>query len=84
MPRKTSRLNIYILGVAVIVAAVLGYFLPTKRPESGVTMTPKEYIELVEKKKEQRLRYAREPEGSTPGTGEHARDDAPDAGPTQH
>jgi hypothetical protein len=62
MPRKTSRLNVYILGAAVIAAAVLGYFLPTKRPESGVTMTPKEYIELVEKKKEQRLRYGKEAE----------------------
>ncbi|MEJ2575293.1 MAG: hypothetical protein P8106_01065 [Gammaproteobacteria bacterium] len=55
---KTKRLNAYILGIAVIVAAILGYYLPTKRPESGVTMTPKEYIELVEKKKEQRLRFA--------------------------
>ncbi len=59
---KTKRLNAYILGIAVIVAAILGYYLPTKRPESGVTMTPKEYIELVEKKKEQRLRFAKESE----------------------
>ena len=60
MVRQKSRLNIYILGIAIIVAAVLGYYLPTKRPESGVTMTPKEYIELVEKKKRQRLRYEKE------------------------
>lgn len=60
MSRKTNRLNVYILGLAVIAAAVLGYYLPTKRPESGLTMTPKEYIELVEKKKEQRLRFAEE------------------------
>ena len=60
MARQKSRLNIYILGIAIIVAAVLGYYLPTKRPESGVTMTPKEYIELVEKKKQQRLRYEKE------------------------
>jgi len=60
MARRKSRLNIYILGIAIIVAAVLGYYLPTKRPESGVTMTPKEYIELVEKKKQQRLRYEKE------------------------
>ena len=60
MARQKSRLNIYILGIAIMVAAVLGYYLPTKRPESGVTMTPKEYIELVEKKKRQRLRYEKE------------------------
>ena len=60
MVRQKSRLNIYILGIAIIVAAVLGYYLPTKRPESGVTMTPKEYIELVDKKKRQRLRYEKE------------------------
>lgn len=60
MARQKSRLNIYILGIAVIVAAILGYYLPTKRPESGVTLTPKEYIELVEKKKQQRLKYERE------------------------
>jgi hypothetical protein len=60
MARKANRLNVYILGIAVIVAAILGYYLPTKRPESGVTLTPKEYIELVEKKKQQRLRYERE------------------------
>ena len=83
MPRKTSRLNIYILGAAIIAAAVLGYFLPTKRPESGVTMTPKEYIELVEKKKEQRLRYGKEAAESTTGAAEGAPADAPpDAGAT--
>jgi hypothetical protein len=69
MPRKTSRLNVYILGIAIIVAAVLGYYLPTKRPEAGVTLTPKEYIELVEKKKEQRRRFAEEEEqAATPAT----------------
>ena len=62
MSRKTNRLNLYILLLAVVVAAVLGYYLPTKRPESGLTMTPKEYIELVEQKKEQRLRFAEEAE----------------------
>ncbi len=60
MAREKSRLNVYILGIAVIVAAILGYYLPTKRPDSGVTLTPKEYIELIEKKKQQRLHYERE------------------------
>ena len=60
MARQKSRLNIYILGIAIAVAAVLGYYLPTKKPESGLTMTPKEYIELVEQKKAQRLHYEKQ------------------------
>lgn len=58
MARKQDRTAIYILLLAVIVAAVAGYYLPTKRPEGGTSITPKEYIELVEKKKAQRLKYA--------------------------
>jgi hypothetical protein len=60
MAPKKSRLNVYILGIAIIVAVILGYYLPTKRPESGMTLTPKQYIELVEKKKAQRRRFAEE------------------------
>ena len=59
MPAK-NRTNIYILLLAILVAAIAGYYLPTKRPETGATMTPKEYIELVEKKKAQRIKYAEE------------------------
>ncbi len=60
MTRKRDRTNVYILLLAVLVAAIAGYYLPTKRPETGASMTPKEYIELVEKKKAQRLKYAAE------------------------
>lgn len=60
MPRKRDRTSVYILLLAVVVAAIAGYYLPTKRPETGASMTPKEYIELVEKKKAQRLKYAAE------------------------
>ena len=60
MARRRDRTSTYILLIAVLVAAVAGYFLPTKRPETGTSMTPREYIELVEKKKAQRLRYAEE------------------------
>lgn len=67
MARQRDRTNVYILLLAVLAAAVAGYYLPTKRPESGTSLTPKEYIELVEKKKAQRLRY---------GTEENARDSA--------
>ncbi|MCB1775507.1 MAG: aldehyde dehydrogenase [Gammaproteobacteria bacterium] len=66
MPAK-NRTNIYILLLAILVAAIAGYYLPTKRPETGATMTPKEYIELVEKKKAQRIKYAEEERAANPG-----------------
>ena len=59
MPAK-NRTNTYILLLAILIAAIAGYYLPTKRPETGTSMTPKEYIELVEKKKAQRIKYAEE------------------------
>ena len=60
MAKTRDRTNVYILLLAILVAAIAGYYLPTKRPETGASMTPKEYIELVEKKKAQRLKYAAE------------------------
>jgi hypothetical protein len=60
MAKRRDRTNIYILLLAILVAAIAGYYLPTKRPETGASMTPKEYIELVEKKKAQRLKYGTE------------------------
>ena len=60
MPRQTNRTNVYILLVAVIVAAIAAYYLPTRQPENASMMSPKDYIKLVEKKKEQRIRYEQE------------------------
>jgi len=60
MARQRDRTNVYILLLAILIAAIAGYYLPTKRPESGTSLTPKEYIELVERKKAQRLKYAAE------------------------
>ena len=67
MAKTRDRTNVYILLLAILVAAIAGYYLPTKRPETGASMTPKEYIQLVEKKKAQRLKYAAE-ENATPET----------------
>ncbi len=58
MARYRDRTNVYILLIAILVAAIAGYYLPTKRPETGASMTPKEYIDLVEKKRAQRLKYS--------------------------
>jgi hypothetical protein len=60
MSSRPDRTNVYILLLAILVAAVAGYYLPTKRPEGGTTMTPREYIELVEKKRAQRQLYEQE------------------------
>ena len=60
MARTRNRTNVYILLLAILAAVIAGYYLPTKRPETGASMTPKEYIELVEKKKAQRIKYAAE------------------------
>jgi len=60
MAKTRDRTSVYILLLAILVAAIAGYYLPTKRPETGASMTPKEYIQLVEKKKAQRLKYAAE------------------------
>ena len=60
MSPRRDRTNVYILLLAILVAAIAGYYLPTKRPESGTTMTPREYIELVEKKRAQRQLYEEE------------------------
>lgn len=70
MTRQRDRTNVYILLLAVLAAAIAGYYLPTKRPESGTSLTPKEYIELVEKKKAQRLRYGTEDNGADSASGE--------------
>ena len=62
MPAPKNRTNVYILLIAVVVAAIAAYYLPTKRPQNASMMSPKEYIELVEQKKAQRIRYQQEQE----------------------
>jgi hypothetical protein len=81
MPRPRDRTNVYILLIAVLVAAIAGYYLPTKRPETGASMTPKEYIELVEKKKAQRLKYTAE-ENASETTDQPTSDHSIDQGAT--
>lgn len=77
MARARDRTSVYILLLAILAAAIAGYYLPTKRPETGASMTPKEYIELVEKKKAQRLKYAAEEAAADPAAGS-ASGDTPD------
>ena len=36
MTKSRDRTNVYILLLAILVAAIAGYYLPTKRPETGL------------------------------------------------
>ena len=80
MARQGNRTNVYILLLAILIAAIAGYYLPTKRPETGASMTPKEYIQLVEKKKAQRIKYAAEEEAARKAAAE-SQGEAPDGRP---
>jgi len=51
---------------AVLVGVVVyAYYAPQDRPEKGLTATPKEYIELVEKNKAERMRKGRQEQEQT-------------------
>ena len=50
---------VFVVLVGVVVYA---YYAPEDRPEKGLTTTPKEYIELVEKNKAERLKKEQQQE----------------------
>jgi hypothetical protein len=57
MEKKKDRTNLIILIAALLAAAVLGYYLPTKRGEGGSALAPKQQMDLNELKKAQRERF---------------------------
>ena len=65
MARRRSLLNRTILLLALLAAIVMGYYLPTKRPESGMTLAPKDHLELIERKKAQREHFGGSAETDT-------------------
>ena len=60
MPVKKSRINVYILLLAVIIAAVAAYYLPSRQPQNASMMSPRDYIKLVEERRAQRLAHEQE------------------------
>jgi hypothetical protein len=62
-----NRTNTYILLLAIVVAVIAGYYLPTRHPETGASLTPRDHIEHAEQKKAQRLRYAEEQQDTEAG-----------------
>ena len=49
----------FLLIVAVLIGVVIyAYYAPKEAPERAATLTPKQYIELVEQKKQERKQEA--------------------------
>ncbi|MES9844935.1 MAG: aldehyde dehydrogenase [Candidatus Sedimenticola sp. PURPLELP] len=46
--------------IAIVGVVIYAQYNAEKKPESSTTVTPKEYIEMVEKTKEERIRKSRE------------------------
>lgn len=59
MRRRPDRTSAYILLLAVIIAAVVAYYLPGKRPENASMRSKKAYIELVEQRRREHLEQDR-------------------------
>ncbi|WP_260294802.1 hypothetical protein [Sedimenticola hydrogenitrophicus] len=51
----------FLLIVAVLIGVIIyAYYAPKESPERAATLTPKQYIELVEQKKQERKAQAAE------------------------
>lgn len=49
-----NRVVFFAVFIVLVGTIVYAYFAPEQRPEKAATLTPKEYIELVEQKKQAR------------------------------
>lgn len=60
---ENMKQNPFLLIVAVLIGVVIyAYYAPKESPERATTLTPKQYIELVEQKKQERKARAAEEE----------------------
>tara|TARA_Y100001935_G_scaffold184714_1_gene153331 strand:- start:36057 stop:36269 length:213 start_codon:yes stop_codon:yes gene_type:complete len=57
MNRQT---NILIILLALFIAVIAAYYLPGSQTEQTRSLSPNDYIQLKERKKEQRILYERE------------------------
>ncbi len=46
--------NFLVIFLAIVIAVVYAYYVSEKNPEKATAVTPKQYIELVEKDKAER------------------------------
>ena len=52
----------FVVFPVIVGAVIYAYYAPKQKPEGAVDLTPKEYIELVEKNKAEKLRQEAEAE----------------------
>lgn len=61
MPRRQNRVHVYILLVAVILAAIAAHFLSDKSSQTTTFYSHKDYIQEVEKSRSERFGRPQEP-----------------------
>lgn len=55
----------FLLILAVLIGVIIyAYYAPSEKPERAATLTPKQYIELVEQKKQERKQASIEAEAA--------------------
>jgi hypothetical protein len=55
----------FVVFPALVGVIIYAYYAPEEKPEQATTLTPKQYIELVEKKKQEKKQSETEPQAQT-------------------
>jgi hypothetical protein len=55
----------FVVFPALVGVIIYAYYAPEEKPEQATTLTPKQYIELVEKKKQEKKQSEQEPMAQT-------------------
>ncbi len=55
----------FVVFPVLVGVIVYAYYAPEEKPEHATTLTPKQYIELVEKKKQEKRQAEQEPQAQT-------------------
>jgi hypothetical protein len=58
----------FVVFPVLVGVIVYAYYAPEKKPEQATTLTPKQYIELVEQKKQEKRRAEQMPQTQTDTT----------------
>lgn len=60
MPKITIK-PFFLVFIVLIGVVIYAYYAPQKKPERATTLTPKQYIEMVEQKKAEKTEDRSEP-----------------------
>ncbi len=55
----------FVVFPVLVGVVVYGYYAPEEKPEQDITLTPKQYIELVEQKKQEKRQAKQIPQTQT-------------------